>query len=203
MQITAIKAQIKHEGRYSIFVDGQYTFSLSADGLLAAGIVQGQELSDSDVQMYKKLSSEDRAYSLALEYVVRRMRSEGELRDYFRRKKYEPEVAEYILSKLKTAGYVDDMEFARRWVENRRLLKATSARRLRMELQQKRVRDDIIQAVLAEDETDERQVLRDLIEKKRTQSRYQDTQKLIAYLARQGFNYDDITSVLDTIRENE
>ena len=203
MKITAIKTQVKREGRYSIFVDGKYAFSLSADSLLSAGLVNGQELDEAELQVYKKLSSDDKAYGLALEYVVRRMRSEGELKDYFRRKKYEPELADYILSKLKQAGYVDDMEFAKRWVENRRLLKATSTRRLQLELRQKNVSSDIIQAVLAEDETDERQVLRELVAKKRKQSRYQDDQKLIAYLVRQGFNYDDIKLTLGMIRTDE
>ncbi len=196
MKITAIKAQVKREGRYSIFVDGKYAFSLSAESLLETGLVNGQELGEADILAYKKLSSDDKAYGLTLEYVVRRMRSEGELHDYFRRKKYEPELAEQITTKLKRGGYVDDTEFARRWVENRRLLKATSIRRLQLELRQKKVSSDIIQAVLAEDETDERQVLRELVAKKRKQSRYQDDQKLIAYLARQGFSYEDIKTVL-------
>ena len=196
MKITAIKTQVKREGRYSIFIDGKYSFSLSAESLLNTGLVNGQGLDDADVRAYKKLSTDDKAYGLTLEYVVRRMRSEGELLDYFRRKKYEPELAEQVIAKLKRSGYVDDQEFARRWIENRRLLKATSARRLQFELQQKKVSSDIIQMVLAEDETDERQVLHELIEKKRNQSRYLDDQKLIAYLARQGFSYDDIKAAL-------
>ena len=65
-----------------------------------------------------------------------------------------------------------------------------------LELQQKRISSDTISKVLAEDETDERQVVRDVIAKKRTQTRYQDDQKLIAYLLRQGFSYDDIRSAL-------
>lgn len=203
MNITAIKTQVKREGRYSIFVDGKYSFSLSADSLLDAGLTNGQELDEADIQAYKKLSSDDRAYGLALEYVARRMRSEGELRDYFRRKKYEPDLAEQIITRLARNGHVDDEEFARRWVENRRLLKATSARRLQLELQQKKVPHDIIQSVLSEDNTDEHVVLRELIARKRKQSRYQDNQKLIAYLARQGFNYDDIKLAVGETRTDE
>lgn len=196
MKITAIKTQAKREGRYSIFVAGKYAFSLSAEGLLGSRLVTGDELTEEDIQLYKKLSSEDKAYSLALTYVARRMRSEGELHDYFHRKVYAPELADQIISRLRKIGFVDDTEFARRWVENRRLLKATSTKRLRLELRQKKVSSDIIQAVLEEDETDERQVLRELIAKKRKASRYQDEQKLIAYLARQGFKYDDIKASL-------
>lgn len=196
MQVTNIKAQVKREGRYSVFIDGKYSFSLSADALLDAKLTVGQELSDADIRRYKQLSAEDKAYNLALAYVARRMRSRGELLDYFRRKQYAPELADNLMQRLERAGFVDDTDFARRWVENRRLLKATSTKRLRLELRQKKVADDIIQAVLAEDDTDERQLLRELVAKKRKQSRYQDAQKLIAYLARQGFNYDDIKAVM-------
>lgn len=196
MKITAITAQVKRQGRYSIFVDDKYSFSLSAEALLDAKLTVGLELEEAEVRRYKKLSADDKAYNLALAYVARRMRSEGELRDYFKRKKYEPELAEQLFGRLRAAGFVDDYAFATRWVENRRLLRATSTRRLRLELRQKHVADDTIQRVLTEDETDERLVLKELIAKKQTQSRYRDKQKLIAYLARQGFSYDDIKSAL-------
>ncbi len=196
MKITAIKAQVKREGRYSIFVDEKYAFSLSAAALLEAHLLSGQEITQQELVAYKKASQDDKAYNLTLAYVARRMRSEGELRDYFRRKQYADELSEQLLARLRRIGFVDDVEFAKRWVENRRLLKATSTRRLQLELRQKKIADDIIRQVLAEDETDERQVLRELIEKKRKQSRYQDDQRIIAYLARQGFRYDDIKTAL-------
>ena len=81
-------------------------------------------------------------------------------------------------------------------MRNRRLLKAVSKRRLMQELRQKRIADDVIQQVLAEDETDDRNVLRELVERKRRQSKYQDNLKLMQYLARQGFSYDDIKAAL-------
>ena len=196
MKITAIQQQVRREGRYSIFVDGKYAFSLSADALLESKLTQGQELSQVKLTEYKRLSQEDKAYNLALVYVAPRMRSEGELHDYFRRKQYAPEFAQQLLEKLRRLGLVDDREFARRWVENRRLLKATSTKKLRLELRQKKISDDIIRLALVEDQTDERQLLRELMAKKRKQTRYQDDQKLIAYLARQGFSYDDIKSAL-------
>ena len=194
--ITAIQQQVKRAGRYSVFVDGKYAFSLSADALLHAGLVQGQELSQDELTGWKKASQDDKALNLTLAYVARRMRSEGELRDYFRRKQYAPELVTQLLGRLREQHFVDDEEFAKRWVENRRLLKATSTKKLKLELRQKHIADDIVRRVLAEDETDERAVLKELVDRKRKQTRYQDDQKLIAYLARQGFNYDDIKSVL-------
>lgn len=196
MEITSIKQQIKNARRYSIFVDGRYAFSLSADALIESGLTQGRELSRDELAAYKKASQEDKAYNLTLAYVARRMRSEGELYEYFRRRQYADELIVIIMNKLRKLGFVDDAEFARRWVENRRLLKGTSLKKLRLELRQKRVSDEIIQATLSADENNELELLRDLTIKKRKQSRYQDDQKLIAYLARQGFNYSDIKIVL-------
>lgn len=196
MKITSIQTQVKQTGRYSVFVEGNYAFSLSADALLEARLTQGQDVTEADIERYKRLSSEDKAYNLTLAYVARRMRSEGELADYFRRKQYAPELSAEIMERLRRIGFVDDAAFARRWVESRRNLHASSAKKLRLELRQKKVPDSIIQTVLAEDETDERQLLRELVDKKRKQSRYQDDQKLMAYLARQGFNYDDIKQVI-------
>lgn len=196
MNITAIKQQERLKGRYSVYVDDRYAFSLSADALLEERLHQGREIDAAQLKAYKKLSQDDKAYNLALAYVARRLRSEWELGDYFRRKGYDPELSRQILDKLKNLGLVDDEKFARAWVNDRRLLKAVSKRRLTQELRQKRIADDIIEVVLAEDEADERTVLRELVVRKRQQSRYQDDLKLMQYLARQGFNYDDIKSVL-------
>jgi regulatory protein len=197
VKITSIKQQERLKGRYSIYVDEKYAFSLSADALLEEKLVSGQELDEVQLKAYKKLSADDKAYGLALSYVVRRMRSEWELHDYFRRKGYDPELDEQIMAKLAKLGFVDDAKFAEAWVRNRRLLKATSKRRLAQELKQKRISDEIIDKVLVEDEADERAVLSELVAKKRRQLKYHDNLKLMQYLARQGFSYDDIKHALD------
>ncbi len=197
MTITAIKQQERLKGRYSIFVDEKYAFSLSADALLDERLHSGQELDEAQLKVYKKLSQDDKAYGLALAYAVRRMRSEWEFRDYFRRKGYEPELGEQILVKLAGYGFVDDYKFAEAWVRNRRMLKPVSKRRLVQELKQKRVADEVIDRVLIEDEAEEKDVLRELVQKKRKQVKYTDNLKLMQYLARQGFGYDDIKKALE------
>jgi regulatory protein len=196
MKITDIKQQVKRQDRYSIYVDGKYVFSFSENELLNLGLRVGQEFGDGELEELKKTAIEDKAYMRSLDLIMRRQRSEWEVRDYLKRKDYEQDIIEKIVKRLAGMGYVDDKKFAEAWVSNRRLLKATSKRKLTMELRQKRVADEITKEVLEEDKTDERQVLKDLIAKKRNQTRYQDEQKLIAYLLRQGFNYEDVKSAL-------
>jgi regulatory protein len=195
MKITTIKQQVKRTDRYSIFVDGKYAFSLSESGLITSGLASGQELDAAELKRLKKAAGLDKAYYNSLRYVAMRPRSEWEMQVYLKRKEADQATADEVVRRLRDLNLLSDLDFARSWIANRRLLKSTSKRRLRMELMQKHVPDSVIQEALAEDTTDERQALRDLVEKKRR--RYPDRLKFMRYLAGQGFNYDDIKSVLD------
>lgn len=197
MKITDIKQQVKRQGRYSIYLDGKYAFSLSDTELLQSGIRLGREYSTGEVQQLQQTALLDKAMMRALDYLARRPRSTWEIQDYLRRKEYDSPTIAIILNKLSDYGYLDDRKFAEAWVNSRRLLKPTSLRRLRQELLQKHVDREVIDEVLQADETDEQAVLQELINKKRGLSRYrQEPQKLVAYLLRQGFRYDDIKAAL-------
>jgi len=83
------------------------------------------------------------------------------------------------------------------WAENRRQLKSASHRRITQELKVKRVSEDIIRSVLEADDHDDISMLGELVVRKRRQTRYQDDQKLLAYLIRQGYNYQDVKLALN------
>jgi regulatory protein len=198
MKITKITAQVKQAGRYSVFVDEKYAFSLSDTALLESKLVPGQELSKEELDKWKQASLDDKVLGRALQYAMIRPRSRWEMESYLQRKKAAPALVELILNKLSNLNMLNDLEFARSWVANRRLLRPTSKRKLQQELRAKRVTDEVITEVLDEDETDESDVLKDLVAKKRQQTRYKDDDlKLMQYLARQGFNYGDIKSALE------
>jgi regulatory protein len=198
MKITAIKAQLRWVGRFSIFVDDKYSFSLSESGLLENKLFVGQELEAADVTRLKQASSDDKLFGLVLRYVAMRPHSEWEVRSYMQRKNAIPALASDILNKLSMNGFVDDLKFAQAWVESRRLLRPTSTRKLQQELRAKRVSDEVVRQALAADEVDDCGQLRELIAKKR--QRYPDNLKLMQYLARHGFAYDDIKAMMEQSR---
>lgn len=201
MRITDIKQQIKRKDRYSIFADGKYLLSLSEAELLSSGINIGSEFSNKEKEELLQRGIIDKAYDQSLNLIMRRPRSEWEIRSYLMQKKLSEHNIEKAIKKLKERGYIDDLDFAKRWIENRRLLKSTSKRKLTLELRQKRVSDENVSIAMNEDLEEDKEVLRTLIEKKRRQSRYRDNQKLMAYLSRQGFSYDDIKSALEEAQE--
>jgi regulatory protein len=199
MKITDIKQQVKRQDRYSVYVDGKYSFSLSEHELMLQGLRIDQEFDNQEFDQIKKTAIEDKAYMRALDLLARRQRSEWEMQQYLKRKDYDESTIKIILNKLSDRELLNDKKFAEAWVDNRRLLKNVSKRRLKQELQQKHISNQIISEVLKDDETDERVVLNELVAKKRSQSRYQDEQKLMSYLLRQGFNYGDIKDVLNSV----
>ena len=70
---------------------------------------------------------------------------------------------------------------------------------MRLELKQKGIADDVIAEVLTTNQTyNEQEALLSLVTKKRRQTKYQDRNKLLQYLARQGFAFDDIVRAIDT-----
>ncbi|MDB5166346.1 MAG: hypothetical protein JWM37_418 [Candidatus Saccharibacteria bacterium] len=202
MKITAIKQQVKRPDRYSIYADDAYVFSLGETGLLKAGLFVGLDIDADQLEAYKISSKYDKLYDLSLRYIAIRLRSEWEMQTYLKRKEASPEDAAAIMERLRDNRWLDETAFARAWVSNRRQLKPTSKRRLQQELRAKRVDEHIVSAVLEEDETDESDVLIELIRRRRRQTRYQDDVKLMQYLIRQGFSYSDVKDALRSEAEN-
>lgn len=196
MKITAIKAAVKTRGRYNIFVDEKYSFSLDELQLVSSGVRTGKEITEAELASLKDESTFGKAYARALDFIMRRPRSEKELREYAYKKQWPKELAERVMNRLRDKSYLNDAKFAEIWVRHRALGKPISQRKVQLELKQKGVAEEFITAALTDEKSDfnETESLARLIEKKR--SKYDDEQKLIAYLARQGFAYDAIKQAL-------
>ena len=199
MKLTDITQQVKNTNRYSYFVDGKYSFSLGQQQARECGLRIGQELDEPAVQFWKQQSTKGKQWDLVLGWIARRQRSVKETRDYLTRKQLEPDRIDEFVERLLGLKYLNDESFAQMWVRNRRELKNSSKRKIQAELRSKGVSHDLIELALNEhDETDQSALLECL---QKRAHRYDDEQKLIAYLARQGFGYADIKEALQTFKQ--
>lgn len=196
MRITDIRQQLKRAGRYSVYIDGAYAFSLSDSALLDSAIAVGDELTEAKAAALKRRSADDKIYDLALRYLALRPRSVWELQTYLERKNSPAPLVEQITNKFRQQDLLNDDKFARAFVADRRQLKPTSRRKLVLELRKKHIDDETIRTAVGDEPADERAALQEIVERKRRQTRYQDDLKLMQYLARQGFTYDDIKQAL-------
>lgn len=195
MKITKISAAVKTPGRYNVFVDEKFSFSLDEVQLVKLGLKKGDEFSEEQLSKLKNESDFGKNYIRAVDLISRRLRSEREIRDYAFRKNWSKENLEKVIARLYERGYLNDEKFAESFVRSRANTRSFSTRRMKMELAKKGIRSEIVERILTESEDfDENSALKKLIVKK--QNRYENDQKLIAYLARQGFRYDDIKSAL-------
>jgi regulatory protein len=192
-RVSDIQAQ-KNGQFYSIFVDDKYAFSLGDLELSASSLRIGSELTEAEVEQWVKSSGLSKLRNRALHYISIRPRAELEIRLYLKRKLAEPEETEEVIVWLRNYNYLDDADFAKRWAEHRRELGHRSDLRIRAELRQKGIDDATIDEALQSDVYDQAAALKALIEKRR--HRYADEQKLIQYLARQGFSWSQIKDAL-------
>lgn len=207
MKITSISIQARDKNRVNVSVDGKYRFSLDVFQLSELGIKVGQEYTDQDLINLEQESQFGKVYARTLEYCLMRPHSAKEVREYLYRKTrstriktgetkkgVSPEVTKRVFDRLVEKNYVNDDDFTRYWVDNRSLNKGVSKRKLTAELRSKGVDQSIIDRHLDGSDRSDAVELQKVIAKKR--SRYSDEQKLISYLARLGFSYDDIKSAL-------
>lgn len=212
MKITSISIQAKNPNRVNISVDGKYRFSMDLYQLTELGLKKDQVVSEEDLARYDEESQFGKLYASTLEYCVMRPHSAKEVRDYLWRKtqtrlyktRHTGEIkqregvsqslADRVFDRLLEKDYIDDHKFASYWVENRNQAKGSSRRKLENELRVKGVSSPIIDLALSTTERNDSEEIQKIIAKKRR--RYPDDQKLMQYLARQGFSYDDIKSAL-------
>jgi regulatory protein len=198
MKITSIKQQVKNPERVSIFIDNKYTFSLSLDELVAHKLKNGQDLSEADIQKYKKISEDGKMRIRALSWVLGRPHSAKELRDYLFRKKADKDLTEQIIEEFKVKNYLDNVKFAE-WFCDLKQRAGKSNRQIRAELFKKGISRQIIIDLMEEQKDTEQERLRAVIAKKLKSPRYQqDSLKLKQYLSRQGFGFQAIEQALKT-----
>ena len=196
MKITSITQQLKRTDRFSIFIDGKYSFSLGEAALLESKLTRGQELNEQQVRQVKQLADSDKLYGQASRYAALRPHTSGEISRYLERKQASPTLMTEILNKLSKIGLIDDTRYVQAYIHDRQLLRPASRRKITYELRKKHIANEIIEAALGSETDNDQLALRSLIERKRQQTRYQDDLKLMQYLARQGFNYGDIKEAL-------
>lgn len=210
MIITAVRPQTRDKNRVNISIDGKYSFSLDVAQLVDYKLKVGLELDDEQLNDLESASQLGKLYDKALAYCLIRPRSFKEVSDYLYRKTqpkkdkagnfkayYNQSQLGGVLELLSSKGYIDNYKFAEFWVDNRFAKKGISRRRLTTELIQKGIDADIIKQVLDGCLRDDTNELKKVITKKA--KLYSDRNKLMNYLIRQGFNYEDVVSSLDEL----
>lgn len=201
--ITDLTAQKRDPERINVFVDGAFAFGLSADLVIDAGLAKGVTLTLAESTELLAKDEVRQATTASFRLLAHRARSEQELRQRLRQKGYNAPAIDQTITHLRDWHYLDDEDFARRWVEGRQDHRPRSQRLLSLELRQKGIDAETIDEVIEDAAVDEHADALALARQKAPSYRglEPDVQRrrLSGFLARRGYGYDIIRVVLDEL----
>ena len=188
--MTVTKIEPLSKTRYKVYLDGQFAFTLYKGELSRYHIAEESVIEDDIYDSLQQIITK-RAKLRAMHLLSDMGRTESQLR-----------------TKLKQGGYAEDaveaairyVKYARSFIDSRKERK--SKKELYAALVQKGVSSEIVEQVFEEadyGEEDSRQAIEALMRKRNYNPETADAkekQKMMGYLMRKGFSYQDVRNVL-------
>lgn len=202
MQITDMTLQKRDPNKKNIFVDGVYVFALSHTDVAYFRLEIGKEISEETFAYIQDSLIYIQAQEKALSYLGYKMRTKKEVEQKLLEKEFTPEIVAKVMAFLEEYKYVDDREFAIRYVKERLRLRPRGIMLLRMELKEKGVAEEWIDEAILEADPSEEDDAVSLLEKKLRGNYEIDVKKrnqLYGFLGRKGYSYGTIKSALAQI----
>lgn len=142
----------------------------------------------------------------AFYYINKRRHTKKELIDKLVKRDYDISVATEVADYLEEAQYIDDADYARRYILDAVRIKKHGLVRIKRDLAQKGVGRQIIDSVIENLDLDTNSVLTNLIASKAFNMDLDDEKqlnRLYGFLLRRGFKYGDISDALYEYRNNK
>lgn len=217
MKITSVEPQKKNPHRFNIFLDGQFAFGADEDLVVDRRLIAGKEINEEELQTLLEEAELGKLMERLYGLLGRRQRSEKEIRDYLKQLSFKRKVkddaeisqlvADKLIEKLKRKGLVNDLDFARAWVESRSKKKGMVA--LKSELFQKGIDREIIEEVISSEFIvhGQKQTAKKLLQKKmkiwKNLPKLEFKQKSLRFLLSRGFDYEISKEVLENLLKED
>ena len=200
--ITSIKQQ-KNKNRVNVYLDDTFGFGIDLDNFALLNLRVNQEYTQEEIEKIIKKAEFQKTYDKLLRFAMVRPRSEKEVTDYFRRKKIHESMHEEMLKKLKHLDLLNDLAFAKWWIDQRIQFKSKSKRIIVQELRMKGISQNDVDDAFGETVIDEEKMARELLEKKMYKWKglepREARQKMSQYLAGKGFGWDLIVKITSKV----
>ena len=144
--VTALRAT--RRGHVAVHVDGSFVCSVSDSCVARWHLYQGRELDDDALAQLRGQASAERVIADAYRLLGHRARSRHELRRRLLQKGHDDEAVAAALERLAGDGLLDDAEFARSYVADKRGLSGWGSQRIRRGLSELGVDRVVIDAAL-------------------------------------------------------
>ena len=202
MIVTGLKRLGK--GRYEVSLDGEVAFVLYKGDLARYDLHEGEELSEESRKQIYEETLRKRAVNRILFLLQSRDYTYHELEEKLRQGQYPDEITDGALSEVAGYGYINDANYAERYVECYRERKSLG--KIKQELLRRGIDRDTVEAAIGEGrrlqeesgENPEQMQIRRLLEKRHFDPACTDRkekEKHYAFLMRRGYSSSDIMAV--------
>lgn len=198
MKIESIKVGRYDKEKLVIRVEGGGYISARVDDAYSLRV--GDEISEEEAARLNASYSSTLAKKSAAKTLAKRSLSRGELSKKLRDKGFSEEESEDAVEWFSSRGFIDDQSYARSCVEYYKA-RGYGIVRIKEELRRREISKEISEKLISELGSFSDELLA-LIEKK-TRGEGLDAdkkRKLIAFLCRRGFKYDEIRTALENAR---
>ena len=144
--VTALRAT--KGGRIAVHVDGEYVCAVGESFVARWRLYKGRELDDESLAQMLTQASAERALADAYRLLGHRARSRAELRRRLLQQEHDEVVVHAGLERLADEGLLDDGEFARRYVADKRTLAGWGSQRIRRGLAELGVAGPVVDAAV-------------------------------------------------------
>lgn len=204
--ITGIVPAPRPAGRFAVLVDGSEVAVLTLEAIERLRLTVGRPIDGLEEQVELE-RMRLHAYDRALNMLAFRARSSSELARSLQRKGEERPHVDWAVARLKEQGLLDDAAFARSFARSKVVDGKQSRRRVQQDLARKGVArslsEEAIDTVFEEEAVDQRAIVEEAARKKlRSLAGLEPAvqrRRLYGFLARRGYELDDIRSVLSAI----
>ena len=206
--ITALSPTPRHPGRFELAVDGRCFATLSLDAIERLRLVVGGSVAGLE-ELIELEAAQLTVYDRALAMLAFRARSSAELARSLVRKGEPKQLVDRAVARLQEQRLLDDAAFAQSFTRARVLGARQSKRRVQQDLTRKgvarAVTDAAIATVFEEEGVDQREVVEQAARKKLRSLAKLDPavrrRRLYAFLARRGYDGDDIRQAMAVVGE--
>ena len=142
----------------------------------------------------------------AFYYLNKKRHTKKELIDKLVKREYDISVAKEVADYLEEAKYIDDADYARRFILDAVRIKKHGMVRIKRDLLIKGVESNIVDTVVSDLELDTYSVLSNLIDSKAFNMDLNDEKqlnRLYGFLLRRGFKYSEINKALTEYRNEK
>ena len=204
--ITKVEIQKNNDQKVNVYVDGEYYNKLHLDTCVKYGIKAGIEV---DLEYLHSIILESEkllALNTCAKYVTGALKTEKQVRDYLKKKDFEDEIISHVLDKLTEYKYIDDKAYVSAYVASYK--SKYGKNKLIHNLRTKGVSQDLIDDYYdyLEDCDIEDDTCYNIATKKARNmdlSDIKNIQKLNRFLVSRGFDFDEISNVINRLKKGE